>query len=103
MYLLVFDFYNFCRVHMTLGATPAMAAGLVETVMKMADVVGLIDAEAAKIPTVRGPYRKKVDEISNSNRGTIEAADRWRYFELKALVDRRVATQLSPAILNADQ
>lgn len=32
---LYFVFYNFCRVHKTLGATPAMASGLVETVMKM--------------------------------------------------------------------
>ena len=27
--------YNFCRVHKTLGVTPAMAAGVVEMVMKM--------------------------------------------------------------------
>ena len=42
-----------------------MAAGLVETVMNMTDVVGLIDARAAETPMVRGPYKKKVDEISN--------------------------------------
>jgi hypothetical protein len=41
---LYFVFYNFCRVHKTLGATPAMAAGLVDKVLKMADVVGMIDA-----------------------------------------------------------
>jgi hypothetical protein len=34
---LYFMFYNFCRVHKTLGATPAMAAGLIDRVMKMAD------------------------------------------------------------------
>lgn len=63
---LYFVFYNFCRVHKTLGVTPAMAAGLTETVMKMSDVVGLIDAIAAKEPTVRGPYKKRdVAEISN--------------------------------------
>jgi hypothetical protein len=48
-----------------LGVTTAMASGFVETVMRMADGVGPIDASAARIPTVRGPYRKKVDEISN--------------------------------------
>ena len=62
---LYFVFYNFCRVHKTLGVTPAMASGLVETVMNMADVVGLIDAKAAEAPMVRGSYKKKVDEISN--------------------------------------
>lgn len=62
---LYFVFYNFCRVHKTLGVTPAMASGLVETVMKMTDVVALIDA-ANPVPAVRGPYKKRVvDEISN--------------------------------------
>ena len=35
-------FYYFCRVLKTLGATPAMAAGIVDRVMHMKDVVGLI-------------------------------------------------------------
>lgn len=34
----------FCRVHKTLGATPAMAAGLIDRVMKVTDEVALIDA-----------------------------------------------------------
>jgi hypothetical protein len=42
-----------------------MAAGLVETVMNMTDVVDLIDARAAETPMVRGPYKKKITEISN--------------------------------------
>jgi hypothetical protein len=41
-----------------------MAAGLIDRVMKMTDVVALIDAGAAKVPMVRGPY-KKTTEISN--------------------------------------
>ena len=53
---LYFVFYNFCRVHKTLGATPAMAAGLIDRVMKMTDVVALIDAQAT--PAVRGSYKK---------------------------------------------
>ncbi|HXL14077.1 MAG TPA: IS1 family transposase [Bradyrhizobium sp.] len=61
---LYFVFYNFCRVHKTLGANPAMATGLTDRIMKMTDVVALIDAEAAKVPMVRGPY-KKTAEISN--------------------------------------
>ena len=60
---LYFVFYNFCRVHKTLGATPAMAAGLVDKVLKMADVVGMIDAR--ETAAVRGPYKKKTAEISN--------------------------------------
>jgi hypothetical protein len=63
---LYFVWYNFCRVHKTLGVTPAMAAGVRETVMKMTDVVALIDAEAAKVPSLRGPYKKRdAVEISN--------------------------------------
>jgi hypothetical protein len=60
---LYFVFYNFCRVHKTLGATPAMAAGLVDKVLKMTDIVALIDAR--ELPAVRGPYKKKTAEISN--------------------------------------
>jgi hypothetical protein len=60
---LYFVFYNFCRVHKTLGATPAMAAGLVDKVLKMADVVGMIDARETL--SVRGPYKKRAAEISN--------------------------------------
>lgn len=56
---LYFVFYNFCRVHKTLGVTPAMASGLVETVMKMTDVVALIDV-ANPVSAVRGPYKKQV-------------------------------------------
>jgi IS1 family transposase len=60
---LYFVFYNFCRVHKTLGATPAMAASLVDRVLKMTDVVAMIDAREA--PAVRGPYKKREAEISN--------------------------------------
>jgi hypothetical protein len=53
-------FYNFCRVHKTLGATlgvsPATVAGVANAVMKMSDADALIDAEAAKVPAARGPY-----------------------------------------------
>lgn len=62
---LYFVFYNFCRVHKTLGATPAMASGLIDRVMKMTDVVALIDT-ANPVPAIRGPYKKReADEISN--------------------------------------
>jgi hypothetical protein len=68
---LYFVFYNFCWVHKTLGATPAMAAGLLDRVMQMTDVVALIDA-ANPVPAVRGPYKKQAvegsgDEPVNSN------------------------------------
>ena len=46
-----------------LGVLPAMAAGLAPVPMNMADEVGMIDAKAVGTATVRGPYRKKVDEI----------------------------------------
>jgi IS1 family transposase len=61
---LYFVFYNFCRVHKTLGATPAMASGLIDRVMKMTDIVALIDT-ANPVPAVRGPYEKQNAEISN--------------------------------------
>jgi IS1 family transposase len=56
---LYFVFYNFCRVHKTLGAIPAMAAGLLDRVMKMTDIVALIDA-ANPVPAIRDPYQKQI-------------------------------------------
>lgn len=61
---LYFFWYNWCRIHKTLGVTPAMASGLVDHVMKMEACIALIDAKQA--PKVRGPYKKReVAQISN--------------------------------------
>jgi hypothetical protein len=49
------------------GVTPAMAAGITDRVMHMADAVALIDAKAALMPSVRGPYKKRASEIEISN------------------------------------
>jgi len=35
--------YNFCRVHQTLGTTPAVAAGLADHVWTIAEIVALLD------------------------------------------------------------
>lgn len=45
---LYFVWYNFVRVHKTLKATPAMAAGLTEKPYDMEWIAGLIDARAPK-------------------------------------------------------
>jgi IS1 family transposase len=60
---LYFVFYNFCRVHKTQGVTPAMAAGVVNVVLNMEDVIGMIDAR--ETPALSGPYKKREAEISN--------------------------------------
>ena len=56
---LYFVFYNFCRIHKSLRVTPAMAAGVADTVRNMEWIVGLIDAREGP-PKKRGPYRKAV-------------------------------------------
>ncbi|MEX2629296.1 MAG: IS1 family transposase [Tistlia sp.] len=55
---LYFTFYNFCRIHKTLKVTPAMAAGVSDTLHDMEWIVGLIDARAPA-PKPRGPYKKR--------------------------------------------
>ncbi len=62
MLSLYFVHYNFVRVHKTLRMTPAMAAGVSETLHDMTWIAGIIDA-AAPEPKLRGTYRKK--DISN--------------------------------------
>jgi len=56
-------FYNFLRIHKTLRVTPAMAAGLSETVMDWAQIVEVMDADQPA--KKRGPYKKRVAENSN--------------------------------------
>jgi hypothetical protein len=57
MLSLYFVHYNFCRMHKSLRISPAMAAGVTDTLRDMDWVVGLIDARAPK-PGPRGPHKK---------------------------------------------
>ena len=58
MLSLFFVHYNFVRVHKSIRMTPAMAAGVTDTLRDMAWLVGIIDA-AAPAPKPRGPYKKR--------------------------------------------
>lgn len=62
MLSLYFVHYNFVRIHKTLKMTPAMAAGVSDTLRDTAWIVGLSDANAPASKK-RGPYKKK----DNSN------------------------------------
>jgi IS1 family transposase len=55
--------YNWLRIHKTLRVTPAMAAGLSETVMDWSEIVEAMDADTPA--KKRGPYKKAAAEISN--------------------------------------
>jgi hypothetical protein len=61
-----FFHYNFCRVHQTLGTTPAVAAGVADHVWTLDELVGLL-VEAESGPTKRGRYSKtrEREQISN--------------------------------------
>jgi IS1 family transposase len=50
--------YNFARMHKTLRCSPAMAAGLSQTLWSMGDIVRLIDAQAAA-QKPRGSYKPR--------------------------------------------
>ena len=50
-------YYNFIRTHSKLKMTPAMQAGIATTFLSFADVLARVDA--AQVPAVRGPYKKR--------------------------------------------
>ena len=58
MLSLYFCHYNFCRIHKSLRVTPAMAAGVTDTVRDMGWIVDLIDARAPK-PNRPQTYKKR--------------------------------------------
>ena len=51
--------YNFCRTHKTLGATPSMVAGLAEYPYGLEWIGSLIDARKPA-PSPRGPYKPRI-------------------------------------------
>ncbi len=53
-----FVWYNFVRIHKSLRVTPAMAAGVTDTLRDMEWIVSLIDTRAPK-PGPRGPYKQR--------------------------------------------
>ncbi|WP_425407611.1 IS1 family transposase [Hwanghaeella sp.] len=61
MLVLYFLHNNFCRIHESTKVTPAMAAGVTETLHDMEWIVSLIDARAPKAGP-RGPYKKGIGE-----------------------------------------
>jgi len=61
-----FAYYNFCRVHSSIGTTSAMAAGVTDRVWTLNDLIGLLE-EAEATPIRRGSYaktRQNRDQIS---------------------------------------
>ena len=55
MVALYFMHYNFCRIHETIGVTPAMEAEVTTTLWDESDIVDLID-QVTPAPGPRGPY-----------------------------------------------
>ena len=55
-------FYNYCRIHKTLRVTPAMEAGLTDTLHDLEWIAEMVEAAAAK-PGRPKTYKKK--DISN--------------------------------------
>ena len=49
-------FYNFARIHKTLKMSPAMAAGITDTLWSIEDIAALCEAKA---PVKRGAYKKR--------------------------------------------
>ncbi len=56
---LYFVWYNFVRIHKSLRVTPAMAAGVTNTLRNMEWIVSLIDARAPELGP-RGSYKKQI-------------------------------------------
>ena len=56
--------YNFCRPHMTLGQTPAMAAGLTDRAWTVDDILDILQ-QACPAPRRPHHYAPRNPAISN--------------------------------------
>lgn len=54
-----FMHYNFCRLHGSIGTTPAMAAGVTDRIWEVGDIVDMVDAAQPK-PNRPAPYLPRV-------------------------------------------
>jgi hypothetical protein len=52
-------YYNFVRIHKRLRVSPAMAAGVADRLWEIGDIVALIEKAESRLPTKRGPYKKR--------------------------------------------
>lgn len=52
-------YYNFVKLHSKLKVSPAMAAGVSSKLWEIGDIVGLVEAEEAKLDRTRGQYKKR--------------------------------------------
>lgn len=59
---LYFVHYNFCRIHKSIKTSPAMAAGITDTLWSLDDVIAKID-EMAPPPKKCGPYKKRAKQL----------------------------------------
>jgi hypothetical protein len=66
---LYFTWYNFVRLHKTLRMTPAMAAGVTQTLWSMEDIAALVEAQ--HVPQKHEPYKKHTPEVSNCDTTTL--------------------------------
>ena len=60
-------YHNFVRIHQTLRMTPAMAAGVTDTLYDMDWLVELVEARDPQ-PGPRGPYRRERKKRSDAGR-----------------------------------
>jgi hypothetical protein len=55
-------YYNFARIHKTLRITPAMAAGLSESLWTLADIITMADSYAS-VETARPLQEKRISSL----------------------------------------
>ncbi len=54
-----FCYHNFCRIHTSLGTTPAVAAGILNEEWDIDMIIDLIEIDENSKSRKRGPYKKR--------------------------------------------
>jgi hypothetical protein len=82
---LYFVWHNFCRINKAVRMSPAMAAGLTDSLKDMTDIANMVEAAAPK-PGPRGPYGTAAERSERDRLAALAKIEATEIAGIKAII-----------------
>src|SRR5262249_16110894 len=82
---LYFVWYNFCRINKAVRMSPAMAAGLTDTLLDMTDIANMVESARPK-PGPRGPYGTAAERSERSRLAEVARIEATEIVGIKEII-----------------